>query len=166
MPPVIECGPFTTEPSEATNNRMDDPLPGLLTANQRETLPLVGSIRLSADRTGGALEVFEFEWPGSAVPPPHTHRERDELFHVTQGSLEFVLGHDTVTATEGSLVYVPRGTRHGFTPGPGSKALVITMPAGLEGFFRELSAGLAAGKTAAEVRASLAGRFDSFPDAD
>ena len=145
---------------------MSDRMPGVLLVESREVLPSVGSIRLSADRTGGAFEVFEFERPGSAIPPVHTHRERDEVFHITKGSLEFVLGHDVVRAPEGALVFVPRGIRHGFTPQPGSRAIVFVVPAGLEGFFRELSEGLSAGKSSTEIRASLAGRFDSIPDND
>lgn len=145
---------------------MVDRKPGVLLVGSRESLPSVGSIRLSAERTGGALEVFEFEWPGSAIPPVHTHKEHDEVFHIVEGALEFVLGDDVVPAPEGALVFVPRGTRHGFTPQRGSKAMVFTIPAGLEGFFRELSDGLSAGKSSSEIRAVLAGRFDSIPDTD
>jgi hypothetical protein len=39
-------------------------------------------------------------------------------------------------------MFVPRGTRHGFTVEAGSKALLFIIPGGLGGFFRELGAGL------------------------
>lgn len=80
------------------------------------------------------------------------------------GTFRFVLGPDTVEAAEGAIVLVPRGSRHGFTIEPGSKALLLTIPAGLEGFFRELGAGLAAGRSSQDIRASLAGKYDSYPD--
>jgi len=67
-------------------------------------------------------------------------------------------------APAGSLVFVPRGTtRHGFTASDGASALLVVVPGGLEGFFVELGAGLEAGRTSAEVRAALAGRYDSYP---
>jgi hypothetical protein len=34
-----------------------------------------------------------------------------------------------VKADEGSVVFVPHGTRHGFEPSPGGKALFFTIPA-------------------------------------
>jgi hypothetical protein len=41
--------------------------------------------------------------------------------------------------------------------------LLLTAPAGLAGFLEELGTGIAAGKTSEEMRAALAGRYDSFP---
>jgi hypothetical protein len=40
---------------------------------------------------------------------------------------------------------------------------VVTIPAGLEGFFDELGKGLTEGKTSEEIRAILAGKYDSIP---
>ena len=43
-------------------------------------------------------------------------------------------------------------------------ALVFVIPANLEGFFRELlGEGLAAGRSEADLRAELAGKYDSYP---
>ena len=125
-------------------------------------MPLIGTLRASAAETGGAFEVIDYVGP--AVPPPHVHKEHDEVFFVMSGTFRFVLGPDTVEPAEGAIVLVPRGRRHGFTIGPGWKALLLTIPAGLEGFFAELGAGLAAGRSSQEVRASLAGKYDSYPD--
>jgi Cupin domain len=124
----------------------------------------IGRLRMSAAQTGRGFEVIELS--GAGKPPPHVHRERDELFYILEGSYSFVLGHEPVEAREGALVFVPRGTRHGFIAVPTSKALLFIIPGGLEGFFRELGAGLAAGRPSAEIRAELAGKYDSFPDPD
>jgi len=115
----------------------------------------------SGGQTGGAFEVFELVDP--ATPPPHVHRQREEAFYVIEGRFTFVLGHDTIDAPAGSFVFVPRGTRHGFTTLPGSKGLLIVSPAGLEGFFEELSRGLTEGRPPAELRAALAEGYDSTP---
>lgn len=138
--------------------------PFVVRAGEGEQMPLIGRLILSDDQIGGGFEVIEYVGP--AVPPPHVHRDHDEIFYVVKGGLRFVLGHESVEAPEGALVYVPRLTRHGFTVESGSKALLFIIPGGLEGFFRDLSAGLAAGQPSAEVRAELAGKYDSIPEPD
>jgi len=125
------------------------------------------SVRLSGAATAGRLEVYESrrpDGPAAAPPPPHVHREHEELFYILEGRFTFVLGHETTIVEAGSLIFVPRGTRHGFTPEPGARLLVVTIPAGLEGFFRELGEGLVAGRSDSEIRAALTGRFDSHPE--
>ncbi len=41
--------------------------------------------------------------------------------------------------------------------------LFFVMPAGLEGFFKEMGEGFAAGRSEPDVRAALAGKYDSWP---
>jgi quercetin dioxygenase-like cupin family protein len=124
-------------------------------------LPFIGRLRASGADTGGSFEMIEYRGP--AVPPPHVHREHDEIFYILDGRFSFVIGDATRDAVAGSLVWVPRGTRHGFQIQPGSTALLITVPAGLEGFFVELGEGLVEGRSSDEIRAALAGKYDSIP---
>ncbi len=128
-------------------------------------LSVVGKLQVSAEQSGGAFEVILLH-PGPAAPagpPPHVHRERDELFYIIKGRFTFVLGTREFEVQEGGTVFVPRGTRHGFKSHPDSQALLIIAPAGLEGFFAELGDGLAAGRSNEEIRAALAGKYDSTP---
>lgn len=121
-------------------------------------------LKASGDQTGSAFEVLELQGlPGQPGPPPHVHFHREELFYITQGSFEFTVGTDTIEAEAGSLVFVPRGTRHAFLARPDSKGLVFVVPGGLEGFFKELAAGMAAGKSQAEIRQALEAKYDSHP---
>ncbi len=120
-----------------------------------------GRVRVSSANTGGAFEVLELT--GQRGPAPHVHHQRDECFVILEGTFNFVLGMDEVEAKSGSVVYIPRGTRHGFKPGEGGRALVFIIPAGLEGFFRELGEGLRAGRSDVDLRAALAGKYDSEP---
>lgn len=138
------------------------PRPVVLRPGEGEQVPFVGTLRASGTDTGGACEVIEYTGP--TIPPPHLHKQHDEVFFISEGTFRFVLGHDTVEAPRGAIVVVPRGWRHGFTPGPGARALFLTIPSGMEGFIRELGAGLAEGRTTEEIRASLAGKYDSYPD--
>ncbi len=124
-------------------------------------LSIFGRVRLSSAQTGGRLEVFQFDV--QMGPPPHLHHDHDECFYILEGVYTFTLGQEQVEAPAGSLVNVPRGTRHGFKPGPGARALVFIYPAGIEGFFRELGDGFAAGRTEPEIRAALKDKYDSEP---
>ncbi len=132
----------------------------LSTPGEGQPLP-IGLLRLSSVQTGGALEVIESN--GKGVPLPHMHRDHDEFFYIIEGIFTFTVGKEEVEAPAGSLVFVPRGTRHGFKYSEGARALFFVMPAGLEGFFKELGEGLAKGLADTDVRASLAGKYDSWP---
>jgi quercetin dioxygenase-like cupin family protein len=130
--------------------------------DEGRTLPLFGQVKISGHDTGGGFEVIEFRG-NAASPPPHIHREREECIHVLDGRFTFTLGQEEFEAPPGSWVFVPRGTRHGFTASADARALILVTPAGLEDFFAELGQGLAAGKPTEEIRAGLKGRFDSMP---
>jgi mannose-6-phosphate isomerase-like protein (cupin superfamily) len=125
----------------------------------------VGTLQVSGEQSGGSVEVIVLNAgpAGAAGPPPHVHHHRDELFYIVKGRLTFVLGTHEFDVEQGGTVFVPRGTRHAFKPQPDSEALLIIAPAGLEGFFAELGEGFAAGKSNEEIRAALAGKYDSTP---
>jgi quercetin dioxygenase-like cupin family protein len=135
--------------------------PYWLPPGEGAVLPRIGTLKASASRTGDSFELIEYSGP--AAPPPHVHRMREEAFYILDGSFHFVLGEDAFHAAAGSFIFVPRGTRHGFTVEPGGRALLLVTPSGLEGFFAELGEGLEAGRSGAEIRQALAGRYDSTP---
>ena len=72
--------------------------------------------------------------------PLHIHHREDESFHLLEGTLTIQVGGDTITLSVGDFVFLPRGIVHSFkNTGHGyAKALVVTTPAGLEGFFSEV----------------------------
>jgi mannose-6-phosphate isomerase-like protein (cupin superfamily) len=135
--------------------------PFSLSGDEGKVLPQIGRLLATAAQTNGSFEVIDYVGP--VAPPPHVHHMREEGFFILRGSFTFTLGEDVVEAEEDSFVFVPRGTRHGFTVRPGGRALLFISPAGLEGFFEELGRGLASGKSGAEIREALAGRYDSTP---
>lgn len=118
-------------------------------------------LKVGRAQTGGAFEVVELGGPGS--PLPHVHRDHDECFYIIEGIFTFTVGAEEVEASADSVVFVPRGTPHVFKHSEGARALAFVIPANLEGFFRELGEGLAAGRPEAEIRAELAGKYDSWP---
>lgn len=119
----------------------------------------------SAGLTNGAFELFQEERSTTGGPPPHVHRELDEAFFVLEGRYRFVRDHDEeVELVEGGFMFIPRGTRHAFrTLEVPSRTLILLVPAGLEGFFREMGTRLAGGASALEAMTALSDRYDSHP---
>ena len=77
----------------------------------------------------------------------HVHEREDELFYVLDGEHVFTVGDTEHHAGPGDLVFAPRGVPHAqrrVVPRTG-RTLVLTTPAGLEGFFRELADAESAG---------------------
>jgi quercetin dioxygenase-like cupin family protein len=94
---------------------------------------------VTGEESGGAYFVMEAYVPPGGGPPPHVHTREDETFYVLDGEIEFLLGDETIVATAGDFVNVPRGTVHRFLNASNDTArLILTFtPAGMEGFFRE-----------------------------
>ncbi|MGO9323322.1 MAG: quercetin 2,3-dioxygenase [Terracidiphilus sp.] len=90
--------------------------------------------------TSGAFFLAEIEVAPGGGTPPHIHHREDEAFHLLEGSLTIQVGGNTITASAGDFAFLPRGIAHSFkNDGDGcAKALVLTTPAGLEGFFAEV----------------------------
>jgi mannose-6-phosphate isomerase-like protein (cupin superfamily) len=96
-------------------------------------------IKASADTTGGAFTIFEENEPVDT--PLHVHENEDELFYVLEGEHVFRVGDQEFQAGPGGVVFAPRGVAHAqrrVVPRTG-RILVLTSPAGFEGFFRELA---------------------------
>ena len=99
------------------------------------------TIKAGVEDTGGPLAVMEGSFRSSSGAPAHVHRQHDETFYVLEGEFVFQLGMQTVKATAGTFVFVPRNVPHAFEnvgnqPG---RILGIMTPGGYEKFFEELA---------------------------
>lgn len=75
-------------------------------------------IRYLMDGTlsGAGFGMFELIIPpGSLVPPPHAHRDNEELVYVLEGRLRYVVGDETRDLMPGDHMYTPRGAVHAFS---------------------------------------------------
>jgi mannose-6-phosphate isomerase-like protein (cupin superfamily) len=116
-------------------------------------------VRAPAERTGGALSVFEEAAP--ADTPLHVHEHEDELFYVLEGEHVFQVGDREHRVGPGGFVFAPRGVPHGqrrVVPRTG-RVLVVCTPGGLEGFFRELADAERAGSLGPVAYARASARY-------
>jgi mannose-6-phosphate isomerase-like protein (cupin superfamily) len=111
-------------------------------------------IKASAASTGGAFTIFEENRPVDTGL--HVHESEDEFFYVLEGEHVIQVGDEEFRVGPGDLVFAPRGVPHAqrrVVPRTG-RLLVLTSPAGFEGFFRELAAAESAGVLGSEAYAS------------
>ncbi len=135
---------------------MVDRLPAFaLEAGEGELLVFGGVtilVRSSAAATGGAFSLFE-EVPPMLDTPLHVHERDDEVFYVLEGEHVIQVGDDEFPVGPGGVVFAPRGLPHAqrrVVPGEG-RLLVLTVPGGLDGFFRELAEAQEAGTLGPEA---------------
>jgi len=67
----------------------------------------------TSEQTGGAYSLMEEFCPKNSGPPPHYH-DQDEAFHLIEGEITFQAGDQTLKASDGFFVSIPRGTIHSF----------------------------------------------------
>jgi quercetin dioxygenase-like cupin family protein len=94
---------------------------------------------VTGEETGGAFFMAEgLVLPGGG-PPPHIHSREDESFYMLEGTLTVQVGDQTLQASPGDFVYLPRGIAHTFrnTGNENARMLVTATPAGLEKYFEE-----------------------------
>ncbi len=92
----------------------------------------------SAESNGGVFFAEVVVSPGGG-PPPHRHSHEEESFYILEGTLTLLLGNETVTASPGDFVQIPRGVVHAFknTGTKNARMLAVNTPGGIEKFYEE-----------------------------
>ena len=95
---------------------------------------------ITGEETGGAFFLADITVAPGGGTPPHIHHREDESFRLLEGALTVQVGGNTITASSGDFVFLPRGVAHSFRNAGEvpAKVLVLATPAGLEGFFMEV----------------------------
>lgn len=73
-----------------------------------------GLLKLSGRRTDRAFMVAEMCEPPGKGPPPHIHDDFSECFYILDGTWEFRVGDETISAEAGAFLFVPRGVVHAY----------------------------------------------------
>ena len=95
-------------------------------------------IKATGETTDGSFSMMEQLAPPGISPPLHVHHEDDELFYVLEGTVEFQVGEDRLTAGPGSTVYGPHGIPHSYLTTTEVRMLVLTHEPGFEGMIAEV----------------------------
>ena len=92
----------------------------------------------TAEDTQGKFALIEAVARRGNDPPPHIHRREEETFYVLQGEMIFSVGGQTIKATPGTMVCLPRNIAHSFViDSEQVRMLILLTPAGFEGWFKE-----------------------------
>jgi mannose-6-phosphate isomerase-like protein (cupin superfamily) len=98
------------------------------------------TIKADGSDTGGRVLVTEQLAPRGGGSPLHVHHNEDEWFYVLEGELTIWVGGETVVAGAGAFVFGPRDVPHTFAvSSEQARFLLVTEPAGFEGFIRALA---------------------------
>jgi mannose-6-phosphate isomerase-like protein (cupin superfamily) len=117
-------------------------------------------ITASAKSTGGALAVIE-EVPPLLDTPPHVHANEDELFYSLEGEHIIQRGDEEFRIGPHQSVFAPRGVPHAqrrVVPKEG-RMLIVLIPGGFEGFFRDLAEAEWEGRLGPEAYAAASEKF-------
>jgi mannose-6-phosphate isomerase-like protein (cupin superfamily) len=115
-------------------------------------------IKASTEATGGAFALWEEREPVDTAL--HVHEREDELFYVLEGEHTFQVGDETFWVGPGGMVFAPRGVPHAqrrVVPRTG-RVLVLAVPGGMDGFFRELAEAAGAGALGPDTYAGASAR--------
>ena len=94
----------------------------------------------TAEDTQGKFALIEAVARRGNDPPPHIHHREEETFYVLEGEMTFSVGGQTIKATPGTMVCLPRDVAHSFViDSEQLRVLILLTPAGLEGWFKEFS---------------------------
>ncbi len=94
---------------------------------------------VTGTESGGSYFTMEALVPPGGGPPPHIHHREEEQFYILEGEFTIRVGDQTVRASQGDFVHVPRETIHNFR-NEGTmpaKMLITYSPAGVEKLFQE-----------------------------
>ena len=98
------------------------------------------TIKADGSDTGDRVLVTEQLVPRGGGSPLHVHHNEDEWFYVLEGELTIWVGGETVVAGAGAFVFGPRDVPHTFAVSSDeARFLLVTEPAGFEGFIRALA---------------------------
>lgn len=91
-------------------------------------------IKAHSDDTENTFSMIEQTMPFNSGPPPHYHRDMDEMFYVLEGELTIWINGDITKLISGSFARIPKGTTHYFkiTSKQPCRALNMYSPGGFE----------------------------------
>lgn len=134
----------------ASNFPVESRRPVLIHPDDGETFSAFGDaiqVKLGRQQTGGNLALGLCTTDPGNGPPPHIHRNEDELFIIVEGTMSFWANGEWSDLGPGGVAFLPRNVPHTFKNNSQTpvKMWVLTAPSGFEVFFGKCSALFAVG---------------------
>ena len=103
-------------------------------------LGILWIILIDGEQTDGRYSLMEQLMPQDVGPAPHVHPFNDEGFYVMEGAMEMKVGDESISATAGTSVWIPRRTVHVFkVTSPTCRVLNSFAPAGMEQMIKSVA---------------------------
>ena len=99
-------------------------------------------VKVSAVDTGGQYTLMEDNLKANFRLGLHMHRCHAETFYILDGSVDFFVDGDWMTADSGACLHVPPGIEHACVLAEGcssARMLMIFQPSGFDQFLAELA---------------------------
>jgi mannose-6-phosphate isomerase-like protein (cupin superfamily) len=97
-------------------------------------------VHIDGDSSGGSFTLAEMCGPRGDMPPLHVHHRDDEAFYVIEGELSLFVAGEQLLLGPGQAALAPRERPHCYrVESEQARWLVITAPAGLDAFIREVA---------------------------
>jgi mannose-6-phosphate isomerase-like protein (cupin superfamily) len=102
--------------------------------------PLEMLVIEDGSHTSGSHAVIEFTLNGQFSPPPHVHRQHEEVIYILEGEMAWVVGDETFRLGPGAAFVTPIGLPHTFrNAGTDRLRFLLTIsPASHLGYFEAM----------------------------
>ena len=129
-------------------------------ADKGEALSVAGNtitVKIGGEHTANAYSVFELSVPPDVGAGLHIDKDWDEFWHVMEGTFVFTLDGKQLELSAGGFAHGPKGTPHSFknVSAVKGKLVMVTIPSGLEKFFRSIDEASAHGSPDKETFANI-----------
>jgi quercetin dioxygenase-like cupin family protein len=97
-------------------------------------------VHVDGETSGGVLALLDERGRRGDMPPLHVHRRDDETFYVLEGEVTLFVGGEQIVLGSGQAAFAARDVPHAYrVESEEARWLVITAPAGLDSFIREVA---------------------------
>ena len=113
-----------------------------MTSGVAASKPALIFLRISAADTGGQYTLMEDNLKANFRLGLHMHRYHAETFYILEGSVDFYIDGDWMTAERGTCLHVPPGVEHACVISAGcttARMLMIYQPSGFDQYLAELA---------------------------
>lgn len=119
-------------------------------------------VKVSAEDTGGAYALMEDNLKREFTLGLHLHRQHAETFYILDGTIDFHVDGEWLSAEPGTCLHVPPGVPHAVAlpEGGTGRMLMIYQPAGFDQYLAELVGLTQAELDDAALMERLAVRYD------